>query len=177
MSHSGCALVWHVQPRVVIFPCRTHYRPSSVKCLAHYKVSANDVMGIAVSVANGIFEQQWQLTSDEFRSWKLSSKSVVVILRDRTDCTEQSSKTQTIGRSLKFFGGDTSIDETELQYAPITNLGAEGKFAKLDNSIAITGGTTSVKCHKQKNIISTNRLLVDPSFQRLSEEDKMREWK
>ena len=24
------ALVWHVQPRVVIFPCRTHYRPSSV---------------------------------------------------------------------------------------------------------------------------------------------------
>jgi len=31
MSHSGCALVWHVQPRVVIFPCRTHYRPSSVK--------------------------------------------------------------------------------------------------------------------------------------------------
>jgi len=32
MSHSGCALVWHVQPRVVIFPCRTNYRPSSVKC-------------------------------------------------------------------------------------------------------------------------------------------------
>jgi len=32
MSHSGCALVWHVQPRVVIFPCRTHYRPSSVNC-------------------------------------------------------------------------------------------------------------------------------------------------
>ena len=33
MSHSGCALVWHFQPRVVIFPCPTHYRPSSVKCL------------------------------------------------------------------------------------------------------------------------------------------------
>jgi len=33
MSHSGCALVWHVQPRVVIFPCPTHYRLSSVKCL------------------------------------------------------------------------------------------------------------------------------------------------
>ena len=28
MSHSGCALVWHVQPRVVIFPCHTHYCPS-----------------------------------------------------------------------------------------------------------------------------------------------------
>ena len=33
MRH-GCALVWHVQPRVVIFPCRTHYRPSSVNCSA-----------------------------------------------------------------------------------------------------------------------------------------------
>ena len=32
MSHEGAARVWHVQPRVVIFPCRTHYRPSSVKC-------------------------------------------------------------------------------------------------------------------------------------------------
>ena len=30
MSHSGCALVWHVQPRVVIFPCRTQYRVSYV---------------------------------------------------------------------------------------------------------------------------------------------------
>ena len=35
MSHSGCALVWHVQPRVVIFPCHTHYRPSCVKCHRH----------------------------------------------------------------------------------------------------------------------------------------------
>ena len=30
MSHEGCALVWHVQPRVVIFPCRTNYRVSYV---------------------------------------------------------------------------------------------------------------------------------------------------
>jgi len=78
---------------------------------------------------------------------------------------------------VSFFGGDTSTDETKLQYAPITNLGTEGEFAKLDNRIAISGGSTSVKCHRQKNIISTNRLLVDPSFQRLSEEDRMREWK
>jgi len=28
----GCALVWHVQPRVVIFPCPTHYCLTSVKC-------------------------------------------------------------------------------------------------------------------------------------------------
>ena len=32
MSHDGCALVWHFQPRVVIFTCPTHYRASSVKC-------------------------------------------------------------------------------------------------------------------------------------------------
>jgi len=87
---------------------------------------------------------------------------------------------ETVERQLAdvpFFIGDTSIDETKLQYAPITNLGAEGEFAKLDNRIAISGGTTSVKCHGQKNIISTNRLLVDPSFQRLTTEDRTREWK
>jgi len=73
---------------------------------------------------------------------------------------------ETVERQLaevSFFSGDTSIDGIKLQYAPITNLGAEGKFMKLDNRILISGGTTSVKCHGQKNIISTNRLLVDPS--------------
>ena len=30
MSHEGAARVWHVQPRVVIFPCRTNYRVSYV---------------------------------------------------------------------------------------------------------------------------------------------------
>jgi len=31
-THRGCALVWHFQPLVVIFPCPTHYRALSVKC-------------------------------------------------------------------------------------------------------------------------------------------------
>ena len=30
MSHEGAARVWHVLPRVVIFPCRTNYRVSYV---------------------------------------------------------------------------------------------------------------------------------------------------
>ena len=30
MSHEGAARVWHVQPRVVIFPCRTNYLVSYV---------------------------------------------------------------------------------------------------------------------------------------------------
>ena len=30
--HTRAAPSWHVQPPVIIFPCRTHYRPSSVKC-------------------------------------------------------------------------------------------------------------------------------------------------
>ena len=30
MSHEGAARVWHVQPRVIIFPCRTNYRVSYV---------------------------------------------------------------------------------------------------------------------------------------------------
>jgi len=30
MSHEGAARVWHVQPRVIKFPCRTNYRVSYV---------------------------------------------------------------------------------------------------------------------------------------------------
>ena len=60
--------------------------------------------------------------------------------------------------------------------APITNPDAEGGFAKLDNRIVISGGTMSLKCHRQKNITSTNRL-ADPFFQRLIKENHMPEWK
>ena len=39
MSHEGAARVWHVQPRVVIFPCRTNYRVSYVLSSDQLQVS------------------------------------------------------------------------------------------------------------------------------------------
>jgi len=46
MSHSGCALVWHVQPRVVIFPCPTHY--TSVKCVCKLQHGLEWIMQVSV---------------------------------------------------------------------------------------------------------------------------------
>jgi len=45
--------VWHVQPRVVIFPCRTHYRPSSVKC------KQNNVQNITFDLVIGRESNSW----------------------------------------------------------------------------------------------------------------------
>lgn len=68
-------------------------------------------------------------------------------------------------------------DPEKLKYAPMTNLGCEGEFAKLDNRVKISGGSTSVDTHSRKNIVSTNGLLVDTSFVELSSNEKKRQWK
>ena len=64
MSHSGYALVWHVQPRVVIFPCRTHYRPSSVNCRTIY-MSTRGVM----------YNSTCRLTKYELLRWLVETPS------------------------------------------------------------------------------------------------------
>jgi len=55
-------------PEVKIRTGRKQIRESvirtTVQCLANYKVSVNDLIGIVVSVANGIFDQNWHLTSE-----------------------------------------------------------------------------------------------------------------
>ena len=48
-SFVGCALLWHLQPLVVIFPCPTHYHASSVKCLTNTKVCMLKFAGWAQS--------------------------------------------------------------------------------------------------------------------------------
>ena len=43
-------------------------------------------------------------------------------------------------------------DEEKLQYAPLTNLGCESEFAKLDNRVRVAGGMTSVSTHSKKTL-------------------------
>ena len=62
-------------------------------------------------------------------------------------------------------------------YAPLTNLGCESEFAKLDNRLKVCGGTTSIQRISQKNIVTTNAYLVDSEFQSKSEDDRKGEWK
>ncbi|KAK6168582.1 hypothetical protein SNE40_019783 [Patella caerulea] len=68
------------------------------------------------------------------------------------------------------------IDEQKLKYAPMTNLGCESEFAKLDNRIRVSGGSTSVTTHSRKNVVATNAFLVDTAFTELSENERLDRW-
>ena len=65
----------------------------------------------------------------------------------------------------------------KLQYAPLTNLGCESEFAKFDNRIKVSGGSTSISTHSMKNIVVTNGLLIDPDFVNKPELERRQRWK
>ena len=71
----------------------------------------------------------------------------------------------------------TVVDEAKMKFAPVTNLGYETEFAKLDVCIVASGGSTSVQTHSCKNIITTNSLLSDLSFRMLSDTEKRQKFK
>ena len=68
-------------------------------------------------------------------------------------------------------------DPSKLTYAPTTNLGCESKFAWFDNRVKISGGTESVQSISRKRVICTNALLVDSSFDNLSDKERLDSWK
>ena len=72
---------------------------------------------------------------------------------------------------------ESLVDVSKIAYAPLTNLGCESEFAKLDNRISISGGSTSIETLSRKNVILTNRLLVDPTFTQQSSDEKRSRWK
>ena len=79
---------------------------------------------------------------------------------------------------MRYFYEEESITEeteTKLKHAP--NLGAETKFAKLNNRLMVSGGTTSIDTLSRKDIVATNALLVDSSFTELSSDEKKKRWK
>lgn len=73
-------------------------------------------------------------------------------------------------------GKESGVDVRALKAAPLTNLGCESEFAKFDNRVRASGGSTSIQTHSKKNIIYTNRLLVNSDFTSKSEEDKLQQW-
>ena len=68
-------------------------------------------------------------------------------------------------------------DPNKLTYAPTTNLGCESEFAWFDNRVKISGGTESVQSISRKRVICTNALLVDSSFDNLSDKERLDSWK
>ena len=64
-------------------------------------------------------------------------------------------------------------DPNKLTYASITNLGCESEFAWFGNRVKISGGTESVQSISRKRLICTNALLVDSSFDNLSDKERL----
>ena len=72
---------------------------------------------------------------------------------------------------------NSEIDQEKLKFAPLTNLGCESEFAKLDNRVKISGGSTSIRTHSMKTIVATNRLLVSSDFLEKTDAEKRQQWK
>ena len=61
------------------------------------------------------------------------------------------------------------------KFAPITNLGCESEFAKLDNRIKVTDGSTSIQT-LSKNVIASSKFLINANFQSMSSEERRDKW-
>ena len=72
---------------------------------------------------------------------------------------------------------DSQPDLDKLRRAPLTNIGCEGEFAKLDNRLKVTGGSTSVETLSRKNIVATNKLLTNSKFDDKTAEERRTDWK
>ena len=75
---------------------------------------------------------------------------------------------------MKFFKQEPELEDdatvAKMVYAPLTNLGCESEFVKLENRLKVCGGTTSIQRLSQKNIVATNAYLVNSEFQDKSKE-------
>ena len=68
----------------------------------------------------------------------------------------------------------------DMKYAPLTNLGCESEFSKLDHRIKVSGGSISKQTLSKKNLLVSASLLVDSEFESQTEEtedDRNSRWK
>ena len=72
---------------------------------------------------------------------------------------------------------DELPDPNKLTYAPLTNLGCESEFAWFDNRVIISSGTELAQSISRKSVICTNAVLVDSSFDNLSDKERLDSWK
>ena len=72
---------------------------------------------------------------------------------------------------------DKLPNPNKLTYALLSNLGYKSEFAWFDNHVKIGSGTESVQSISRKRVICTNALLVDLSFNNLSDKERLDSWK
>ena len=71
----------------------------------------------------------------------------------------------------------TISENPKMEHAEITNLGCESQFAKMDQKLHVTRGSTSVQTLSRKNVVATKAYLVDSTCVEMDEKDKRSKWK
>ncbi|XP_013414654.1 uncharacterized protein LOC106176709 [Lingula anatina] len=98
-------------------------------------------------------------------------KLVAAVIEEVIDTLKnQMSKTDYFRRS------DVDSDD-DMKYAPLTNLGCESEFSKLDHRIKVTGGSSSVQTLSRKNLLASSGLLVHSQFESKSAAERKERWK
>jgi hypothetical protein len=73
-------------------------------------------------------------------------------------------------------GPENETLSEKMQYAPISNLGAESDFAKVGNALKRSGGSTSLETISNRHLISENKLFQRENWNTKSDEEKNKKW-
>ena len=83
--------------------------------------------------------------------------------------------------SMKFYREGESVSDKTLENMKksnvLTNLGAESKFAELDNRLKVFGGTKSLETLSNKDKISSNKLFTSDSWKEKSDLERKAKWR
>jgi hypothetical protein len=73
-------------------------------------------------------------------------------------------------------GVENEVWSEKINYAPISNLGAESDFAKVGNALKRTGGSTRLETTGNQHLISENKLFQRNGWKIKSENEKKKKW-
>ena len=65
----------------------------------------------------------------------------------------------------EYFTRSNDEDREKMKHAPLTNLGCESEFSKLDHRIKASGGSTSIQTLSRKNMVVSSGILVNSEFE------------
>ena len=75
----------------------------------------------------------------------------------------------------EYFTRSNDEDREKMKHAPLTNLGCESEFSRLDHRIKASGGSTSIQAHSRKNMVVSSGILVNSEFEcKTSDEWKLK---
>ena len=63
---------------------------------------------------------------------------------------------------VNFLNSTSTYDDEKLQFAPLTNSGAESRFAQLDVKVKFSGGSAKLDTLSDKQIVGVNKYLIQP---------------